>query len=187
MLYGHVETPAERIKHLIKLREHQEVSLRSRKSHFNCVIPLSFVPDGSALSQLPGPSGLDDLRTLALTRLMCTNIPHIKAFWIMQTPKLAQVSLNWGVDDVDGTVVYYDITKREGGGTTHQELTVDRMRRLIKEAGCTPAERDSLYRRVIRDNITWSVEGAPWSVAYDATTLRTVREAGGQPVQLGLR
>ncbi|MEK7757818.1 MAG: CofH family radical SAM protein, partial [Planctomycetota bacterium] len=200
MLYGHVETPAERIKHLIKLREHQEVSQRSRKSHFNCVIPLSFVPDGSALSHLPGPSGLDDLRTLALARLMCNNIPHIKAFWIMQTPKLAQVSLNWGVDDVDGTVVYYDITKREGGGTTHQELTVDRLQRMIREAGCTPVERDSLYRRVRRyhspqrsralgttaDN-TWSVEGAPWSVAYDATTVRTVREAGGRPVQLGLR
>jgi aminodeoxyfutalosine synthase len=172
MLYGHVETPAERIKHLIKLREHQEISLRSRKSHFNCVIPLSFVPDGSALSHLPGPNGLDDLRTLALARLMCPNIPHIKAFWIMQTPKLAQVSLNWGVDDVDGTVVYYDITKREGGGTTHQELTVDRLRRLIREAGCTPVERDSLYQRVIRDDNTWSVEGAPWSVAYDATTER---------------
>jgi len=186
MLYGHVETPAERIKHLIKLREHQEISLRSRKSHFNCVIPLSFVPDGSALSDLPGPSGLDDLRTLALARLMCPNIPHIKAFWIMQTPKLAQVSLNWGVDDFDGTVVYYDITKREGGGTTHQKLTVDRLRRLIREAGCTPVERDSLYQRVIRDDNTWSVEGAPWSVAYDATTVRSVREAGGSPVQLML-
>jgi len=187
MLYGHVETPAERITHLIKLREHQELSLRSRKSHFNCVIPLSFVPDGSALSHLPGPSGLDDLRTLALTRLMCPNIPHIKAFWIMQTPKLAQVSLNWGVDDVDGTVVYYDITKREGGGTTHQELTVERLRRLIREAGCTPAERDSLYRCVIRDDNTWGVEGEPWSVAYDSTNERTSLVAGGGPVPLALR
>jgi aminodeoxyfutalosine synthase len=187
MLYGHVETPAERIKHLIKLRDHQAASLRSRESHFNCVIPLSFVPDGSALSHLPGPSGLDDLRTLALARLMCPNIPHVKAFWIMQTPKLAQVSLNWGVDDVDGTVVYYDITKREGGGTTHQELTVDRLQRMIREAGCTPVERDSLYRRVIRDDNTWSVEGAPWSVAYDAATVSAERETGGRPVRLGLR
>lgn len=184
MLYGHVETPAERIKHLIKLREHQEVSLRSRKSHFHCLIPLSFVPDGSALSHLPGPSGLDDLRTLALARLMCPNVPHIKAFWIMQTPKLAQVSLNWGVDDVDGTVVYYDITKREGGGTTHQELTVDRLRRLIKEAGCTPIERDSLYRRVIRDDNTWSVEGAPWSVAYDPSPRDTVGLEHSRPIAL---
>jgi aminodeoxyfutalosine synthase len=169
MLYGHVETPAERVKHLIKLREHQEESLRSRPAHFNCVIPLSFIPDGSALGNLPGPDGLDDLRTLALARLMCPNIPHIKAFWIMQTPKLAQVSLNWGVDDIDGTVVYYDITKREGRGT-HQELTVDKLKRLIAEAGCTPVERDTLYRRVLRDDASWSVEGESWRVPYSAVT-----------------
>ncbi|MFH1111069.1 MAG: aminofutalosine synthase MqnE [Planctomycetota bacterium] len=184
MLYGHVETPAERIKHLIKLREHQEASLRSRKAHFNCVIPLSFVPDGSALSHLPGPSGLDDLKTLALARLMCPNIPHIKAFWIMQTPKLAQVSLNWGVDDVDGTVVYYDITKREGGGTTHQELTVDRLQRLIREAGCTPTERDSLYRRVLRDDNTWSVEGEPWSVPYNPSSRDKDGQGNSRPIAL---
>ncbi len=169
MLYGHVETPAERIGHLIKLREHQEESLRSRRAHFNCVIPLSFIPDGSALSDLPGPTGLDDLRTLALSRLMCHNIPHIKAFWIMQTPKLAQVSLDWGVDDIDGTVVYYDITKREGDGGTHQELTVDKLKRMIVEAGCEPIERDTLYRRVVRDEKTWRVEREPWSVAFDPT------------------
>ncbi len=167
MLYGHIETPAQRIKHLIKLREHQAASLRSRKAHFNCVIPLSFVPQGSALSHLPGPSGLEDLRTLAIARLMCPNIQHIKAFWIMQTPKLAQVSLNWGVDDIDGTVVYYDITKREGGGT-HQELNVDRLKRLIVEADCQPVERDTLYRKVIRDDHSWRINGEPWSVTYDS-------------------
>ncbi len=169
MLYGHVESPAERVGHLIKLREHQAESLRSRVAHFNCVIPLSFVPDGSELSHLPGPSGLDDLRTLAISRLMCPNIPHIKAFWIMQTPKLAQVSLNWGVDDIDGTVVYYDITKREGGGTTHQELTEDKLRRLIVESGCTPIERDTLYRRVLRDANTWRIIGENHVVSYDAS------------------
>ncbi len=169
MLYGHVETPAERVGHLIKLREHQAESLRSRKAHFNCVIPLSFIPDGSALSDLPGPTGLDDLKTLALSRLMCHNIPHIKAFWIMQTPKLAQVSLDWGVDDIDGTVVYYDITKREGDGGTHQELTVDKLKRMIVEAGCEPVERDTLYRRVNRDETTWRVEGEAWSVQFDPT------------------
>ncbi|MCH7526969.1 MAG: aminofutalosine synthase MqnE [Planctomycetes bacterium] len=150
MLYGHVETPAERIKHLIKLREHQDVSLASRRAHFNCVIPLSFIPDGSALSHLAGPSGLDDLRTLAVSRLMLDNFEHVKAFWIMQGPKLAQVSLNWGVDDIDGTVVYYDITKRQGSATTHQELTVERLQRLITQAGCRPVERDTLYRPVVR-------------------------------------
>jgi len=169
MLYGHIETPAERIKHLIKLREHQAESLASRRAHFNTVIPLSFIPDGSEFAEMPGPSGLDDLKTLALSRLMCPNIPHIKAFWIMQTPKLAQVSLNWGVDDIDGTVVYYDITKREGEGTTHQELTADKLKRLIVEAGCEPMERDTLYRRVIRDAWTWRVAGESWSVPYDAS------------------
>ena len=164
MLYGHVETRAERIGHLIKLREHQEESLRLRPAHFNCVIPLSFMPKGSELSHLPGPSGLEDLRTLALSRLMCHNIPHIKAFWIMQTAKLAQVSLDWGVDDIDGTVIYYDITKREG--ETHQELTIDELKRLIVEAGCKPVERDTLYRRVIRDEKTWRIEGEPWAAPF---------------------
>ncbi len=168
MLYGHVETRAERINHLIKLRDHQDESLRSREAHFNCVVPLSFIPDGSDLSHLTGPGGLDDLKTLAISRLMCPNIPHIKAFWIMQTPKIAQVSLNWGVDDMDGTVVYYDITKREGGGgTTDQQLSMEKLKRLIVEAGCEPVERDTLYRRVIRDEQSWSIEGEDWSVSYD--------------------
>ncbi|NOT02439.1 MAG: CofH family radical SAM protein [Phycisphaerales bacterium] len=159
MLYGHVETRAERVGHLVKLRSHQDESLASRAAHFNCVIPLSFVPDGSALAHLPGPTGLEDLKTLAISRLMLDNVSHVKAFWIMQTPKLAQVSLNWGVDDIDGTVVYYDITKREGGGgTTHQELSVDTLKRLIREAGCEPVERDTLYRRVIREDGDWRVE-----------------------------
>lgn len=186
MLYGHVETPPERINHLIKLREHQEESLRSRKAHFNCVIPLSFVPDGSALSDLPGPSGLDDLKTLAISRLMCVNIPHIKAFWIMQTPKLAQVSLNWGVDDIDGTVVYYDITKRDAGAGTHQELTVDKLKRMIVEADCRPVERDTLYRRVIRDESTWRIEGEDWSVPFVANRdSKAVDRDHGELIQLG--
>jgi len=105
MLYGHIEQPEERLAHLIKLREHQDASLAGRAAHFNCVIPLSFIPDGSDLAGLPGPTGLDDLKTLAITRLMLDNVPHIKAFWIMLTPKLAQISLNWGVDDLDGTIV----------------------------------------------------------------------------------
>lgn len=150
MLYGHVESIDERITHMIKLREHQDESRRSRQASFNCFIPLSFIPDGSELAHLPGPTGLDDLRTLAVSRLMLDNFPHIKAFWIMQSAKLAQVSLNWGVDDLDGTVVNYDITKREGGlGNRHQELTVDQIRRLIVEAGRRPVERDTLYRPVV--------------------------------------
>jgi aminodeoxyfutalosine synthase len=150
MLYGHVERPEERIRHMIKLREHQEASLSGRQAAFNCFVPLSFIPEGSEFANLPGPTGLDDLKTLDISRLMLDNIPHIKAFWIMQTPKLAQVALNWGVDDFDGTVVWYDITKREGRGTNHQELSVDQIRRLMREAGCVPVERDTLYREVRR-------------------------------------
>ncbi len=180
MLYGHIETPAERIAHLVKLREHQEESLRSRMAHFNCVIPLSFIPDGSDLSHLPGPDGLTDLKTLAISRVMCPNIPHIKAFWIMQTPKLAQVSLSYGVDDFDGTVVYYDITKREGAGTTHQELTVDRLKRLMVEADCTPVERDTLYRRIVRDEKSWHVEGESWLVPFEAMPAGDASDAATQ-------
>ncbi len=151
MLYGHVESGAERITHLIKLREHQDESLRDRQAAFNCCVPLSFVPEGSSLAHLPGPTGLDDLKTLAIARLMLDNFPHIKAFWIMQSPKLAQVALNWGVDDFDGTVTWYDITKREGQGTNRQELSIDQIKRLLQEAGCEPVERDTLYRPVNRD------------------------------------
>jgi aminodeoxyfutalosine synthase len=159
MLYGHVETPAERVAHLIKLRELQAESLASSAARFNCIIPLSFIPENSELGHLPGPTGLADLKTLAIARLMVPNIAHIKAFWIMQTPGLSQVALNWGCDDLDGTVVWYDITKRlqprstaVGGlregerGTTHQELQVEDLKRLIREAGRVPVERDTLYR-----------------------------------------
>jgi len=155
MLYGHVETAAERIRHLVKLREHQDASIADRPARFNAIIPLPFIPDDSALAHLPGPSGLTNLKTLAISRLVLDNFDHVKAFWIMQTPKLAQVSLNWGVDDLDGTVVYYDITKRDGAGT-HQELTVDKIRRMICEAGCVPVERDTLYNEVQRATPTRS-------------------------------
>jgi aminodeoxyfutalosine synthase len=151
MLYGHVERPEERITHLIKLRELQNESLAGGGAFFNCMIPLSFIPENSELGHLPGPTGLTDLKTLAISRLMLNNIAHIKAFWIMQGIGLSQVALSWGVDDLDGTVVWYDITKREGGGTTHQELHVNDIRRLIREAGREPVERDTIYRPIVRN------------------------------------
>ena len=155
MLYGHVETPEERVGHMIQLRELQSQSQNQMREHsdracFNCVIPLSFAPENSELGFLPGPTGLTDLKTLAIVRLMIPNIAHVKAFWIMQSVGLSQLALDWGVDDLDGTVVWYDITKREGTGV-HQELHVEDIRRLIREAGKTPVERDTLYRPVIRD------------------------------------
>jgi aminodeoxyfutalosine synthase len=182
MLYGHVETVEERVGHFVKLRELQDESLgncelriadcgleeadvssssirnpkseiRNPTAYFNCAIPLSFIPEQSELGHLPGPTGLTDLKTLAIARLMLDNVAHIKAFWIMQGIGLSQVSLDWGCDDLDGTVVWYDITKREGDrGTTHQELHVNDIRRLIREAGRVPVERDTLYREVKRDS-----------------------------------
>ena len=173
MLYGHVERPEERIGHFIKLRELQAESLEAMtqtsvlssqssfsRAAFNCMIPLSFVPEYSELGHLPGPTGLTDLKTLAIARLMLHNIQHIKAFWIMQGLGLSQVALNWGCDDLDGTVVWYDITKRAGDGT-HQELHVKDIQRLIREAGREPVERDTLYREVRRDRKTDRVVEEP--------------------------
>lgn len=154
MLYGHVETPRERMNHLVALRELQAESLATRPAAFNCVIPLSFIPEGSELGHLPGNTGLSDLRTLAIARLMVRNIAHIKAFWIMQGIGLSQIALDWGCDDLDGTVVWYDITKREGHGTTHQELHLADIQRLAREAGKIPVERDTVYREVKRDPVT---------------------------------
>lgn len=173
MLYGHIEGADERVNHLVKLRDHQAESLRRMsldpdvpptpeqtataierdgKSCFNCVIPLSFIPEHSELGHLPGPTGLTDLKTLAIARLMCNNIAHIKSFWIMQGVGLSQVALDYGVNDLDGTVVWYDITKREGGGGTQkQELHVETLERLIRTAGREPTERDTLYRPIERD------------------------------------
>jgi aminodeoxyfutalosine synthase len=125
-------------------------TLNPSDASFNCMIPLSFVPDRSELGHLPGPTGLTDLKTLAIARLMLHNIAHIKAFWIMQGIGLSQMALSWGCDDLDGTVVWYDITKRQGDGT-HQELHVKDIQRLIREAGRIPVERDTLYREVKRE------------------------------------
>ena len=124
--------------------------------YFQTIIPLPFFPDGCELEHLPGPGGLENLRTLAVARLMLDNFPHVKAFWIMQTLPMAQVMLQAGADDLDGTVVWYDITK-VGGAGTHQEVNVWTLHKAIREAGFEPVERDTLYRRVIRDGKAWRV------------------------------
>ena len=172
ILYGHIEGVEERVTHFMKLRELQAESLaaagldptrpptvadaantREGRAFFNCVIPLSFIPEHSELGYLPGPTGLTDLRTLAVARLMLHNISHIKAFWIMQGVGLSQLALDWGCDDLDGTVVWYDITKKAGNGN-HQELHEKDLRRLIRESGKTPVERDTIYRPIVRDAAT---------------------------------
>lgn len=127
------------------------------QGYYQTCIPLPFIPDDSALEHLYGPSGLENLRTVAIARLMLDNIPHMKAFWIMQTLPLSQLMLQMGgADDIDGTVVWYDITKVEGCGT-HQETTVKDLHRVIREAGLEPMERDTLYRPVTREGADWTL------------------------------
>lgn len=123
--------------------------------YFQTIIPLPFVPDDSELGHLPGPSGLENVRTLAIARLMFDNVPHAKAFWIMQSLETAQFMLQAGADDLDGTVVWYDITHLEGT-STHQETTVADLTRAARDAGFDPIERDTLYREVIRNGAEWT-------------------------------
>ena len=199
MLYGHVETFEDRIRHMQLLRqeqdrtlldwahaqgacvqtainhegdEHQAVVLTDPATaaaklqptsetcstgFYQTLIPLPFIPDDSELEHLPGPMGIENLRTMCVSRLMLDNFPHMKAFWIMQTLEMAQFMLQNGADDIDGTVVWYDITKVEGAGT-HQEVTQRDLQRAAREAGFHPVERDTLYRTVQRDGRDWSVD-----------------------------
>jgi aminodeoxyfutalosine synthase len=165
ILYGHIESLEDRAAHLLMLRDAQDKAIAANlPGRFQTVIPLPFIPDGSALEHLPGPTGLDDLRMLAVSRLMLDNFDHIKAFWIMQTLPLSQLALHFGVDDIDGTVVWYDITK-VSGSNTHQELSAGDLRRAVREAGFVPVERDTLYRPIVRQGANWSVAPAPQPIA----------------------
>jgi len=144
MLYGHIETDEERVDHLIRLREQQD-----RSGGFLAFIPLAFHPANTELEDLPATTGFDDLKTLAIARLMLDNIPHIKAFWIMVGLKIAQISTAFGVDDIDGTVVEEKITHM-AGATTPEALSKDDLISMIRESGHVPVERDTLYRIVER-------------------------------------
>ncbi len=152
MLYGHIEKTEHRVDHLIRLRE-----LQDQTGGFQTLIPLAFHPDNTKLGaekNIAKPTGLMDLKTMAVSRLMLDNFPHIKAYWIMLGIKTAQVSLNFGADDIDGTVVHEKIY-HDAGSDSPQELTVAELRRLIEEAGRVPIERDTLYHEVVRDNAGW--------------------------------
>jgi len=142
MMYGHVETIEERLDHMQLLREAQDET-----GGFMAFIPLAFHPENTRLSHLPRPSAADELRNLAVGRLMLDNFPHIKAYWIMMTPRVAQAGLHFGADDLDGTVVTEEIYHR-AGSTSPQMISVRQMLALIEEAGRIPVERDSLYNPV---------------------------------------
>ena len=145
MLYGHVESVEDRVDHLVRLRTQQD-----RTGGFQCFIPLAFYPPGTKLAHLPGPSGVDSLKTLAVARLMLDNFTHVKAYWVMLGKRLAQVALHYGANDLDGTIT-------EGGELTESysveannevRMSKDEIAALIRDAGFDPVERDTLYRPV---------------------------------------
>ncbi len=151
MLYGHVETEEDRVDHLIKLR-----SLQDETQGFVTFIPLAFHPENTALEHIPKTTGFDDVRQIAVARLMLDNIPHIKAYWIMMTPRIAQIAQRFGADDIDGTVIEEKIY-HEAGATTSQNMRRGELLRLIREAGREPVERDTLYRPVERAENVFTV------------------------------
>ncbi|MBD16070.1 MAG: aminofutalosine synthase MqnE [Planctomycetaceae bacterium] len=149
MLYGHIEAPFHRIDHLLRLRE-----LQDETGGFQTFIPLAFHPENTGLSHITKPSGPMDLRTMAISRLMLDNIPHMKAYWIMLGIGTAQIALSYGADDIDGTV-RHELIYHDAGAETPEVLTVEEICRIIKETGREPVERDTLYRRVEREGSNW--------------------------------
>jgi len=139
MLYGHIESIAERMEHLDMLRRAQDET-----GGFLAFIPLAFHPKNTELSQLSRTSGVDDLKIIAVARCFLDNFPHIKAYWVMIGQKLSQIALSFGADDVDGTVKEEIITHM-AGAETEQAMSRDQLLRLIREAGRIPIERGTLY------------------------------------------
>ncbi len=151
MLYGHIENEEDRVDHLVRLRNVQDET-----GGFVTYIPLAFHPDNTPLQHIPKTTGFNDIRNIAVARLMLDNIPHIKAYWIMMTPRIAQVAQRFGADDIDGTVVEEKIY-HDAGATTSQGMRRGELLRLIREAGREPVERDTLYRPVQRAEATFTV------------------------------
>lgn len=145
MLYGHIESLEDRIDHLIQLREQQEKS-----GGFQCFIPLAFYPPGTQLAHLPGPSGVDSLKTMAISRLMLDNFDHIKAYWVMLGKRLAQVALHFGANDIDGTITKGGELSESYSVESNNEVKMSKAEliALIEEAGFEAVERDTVYNRV---------------------------------------
>jgi aminodeoxyfutalosine synthase len=142
MLYGHIETMEERVDHMLRVR-----ALQDETHGFQAFIPLAFHPDNNQMRRLPAPSASDTLRVHAVARLMLDNVDHIKAFWIATGVEVAQIALWYGADDLDGTVQEEKIYHMAGSRTPESLTTAD-IERLIRVAGRTPVERDTLYREV---------------------------------------
>jgi len=151
MLYGHVESAEDRVDHLLQLRR-----LQDETAGFLAFVPLAFHPANTALAHLPEPTGFLDLKNIAVSRLVLDNFPHIKAYWQALTPRVAQVALHFGADDLDGTVVEEKIY-HDAGSTNPLAMTRAQIVRLIREAGCEPVERDTLYRPITRTTTSVAV------------------------------
>ena len=142
MLYGHIETIEERVDHLMTLRQIQDET-----GGFSAFIPLAFHSENTNLSHLPATTAMDDLKNIAVARLILDNFDHIKAYWVMIGEKLAQVALNFGADDLDGTIIEERIT-HTAGARSAKGLTKQKMEQMITQAGFTPVQRDSFYNRI---------------------------------------
>src|ERR1700734_138534 len=151
MLYGHVENDEDRVDHLLKLR-----ALEDDTRGFQTFIPLAFHPENTPLQHLPKTTGMLDIKQIAVSRLVLDNFPHIKSYWQMMTPKIAQISLRFGADDMDGTVIEEKIYN-DAGATTPQGMRREELERLIRAAGREPIERDTLYRPVTRTETSVTV------------------------------
>ena len=152
MLYGHIETDEDRVDHLMRLR-----ALQDETGGFMAFIPLPFHPEHTRLEHLPAATGFADIKNIAASRLILDNIPHIKAYWVGVTPRIAQVAQRFGADDMDGTVVEEKIY-HDAGSTTSRSLSRGELLRLIREAGREPVERDTLYNPVVRPQTTLTVQ-----------------------------
>ena len=141
MLYGHIESYEDRIDHLMKLRK-----LQDKTAGFQAFIPLAYHPRNTDI-QGSYTSGIDDLKTIAISRLYLDNFQHIKAYWVMLGEKVSQLALKFGADDIDGTIVEEKIT-HAAGGLSAEQLTAGQLIHMIRKAGRLPVERDSFYRRV---------------------------------------
>lgn len=142
LLYGQLESIEERVDHMILLRE-----LQDKTGGFQVFIPLAFHPENSQMSDVPGPTGVTDLKMIAVGRLMLDNFDHIKSYWIMVSPRIAQMALHFGANDLDGTVVEETIYHM-AGAETPQGMSVKEIEKLIVEAGRVPVRRDTLYNEV---------------------------------------
>ena len=155
MLYGHVETAEDRVDHLLRLRD-----LQDETGGISGLIPLAFHPENTPLAHLPETSGRLDLSVIAVSRLLLDNVAHIKAYWIQIGTKLAQIALHFGADDLVGTVVDETIT-HAAGAKTASGMTRSEFEKVIRETGREPFERDSEYRRVLREPAAANAVAAP--------------------------